>query len=69
MEVIIIENGSRDRTTEIAGDYAARYPFIRVIHSAKGKGVAVKVGMLAERGRYCYQCSLDGCRIGRSAIR
>ena len=59
MEVIVVENGSRDRTTEIAEDYAARYPFIRVMHSAKGKGVAVKAGMLAGQGRYLFICDSD----------
>jgi dolichyl-phosphate beta-glucosyltransferase len=59
MEVIVVENGSRDRTTEIAEAYAARYPFIRVMHSPKGKGAAVRVGMMAGRGRYLFICDSD----------
>jgi dolichyl-phosphate beta-glucosyltransferase len=59
MEVIVVENGSRDRTTEIADSYAARYPFVRVMHSEKGKGVAVKAGMMAGRGRYLFICDSD----------
>lgn len=59
MDVIIVENGSSDRTTEIAEAYAARYPFIQVLHSAKGKGAAVKVGMMAGRGRYLFMCDSD----------
>jgi dolichyl-phosphate beta-glucosyltransferase len=59
MDVIIVENGSRDRTTEIAESYAARYPFIRVLHSEKGKGAAVKAGMMAGRGRYLFICDSD----------
>ncbi len=59
MDVIIVENGSQDRTTEIAEAYAARYPFIRVMHSAKGKGAAVKAGMLAGQGRYLFICDSD----------
>jgi len=59
MDVIIVENGSQDRTTEIAEAYAARYPFIRVMHSPKGKGAAVKAGMLAGRGRYLFICDSD----------
>ncbi|MFN4193278.1 MAG: glycosyltransferase [Tabrizicola sp.] len=31
-EVIVINDRSRDRTGEIADDFAARYPFLRVIH-------------------------------------
>lgn len=59
VEVLIVENGSRDRTTEIAEAYAARYPFIRVLHSTKGKGAAVRAGMLAGQGRYLFMCDSD----------
>jgi dolichyl-phosphate beta-glucosyltransferase len=58
-EVLIVENGSRDRTTEVAEGYAARYPSIHVLHSEKGKGAAVRVGMLAGRGRYLFMCDSD----------
>jgi dolichyl-phosphate beta-glucosyltransferase len=59
MEVIVVENGSRDRTTEIAEGFAAEHPYIRVLHSAKGKGAAVRAGMLAGRGRYLFMCDSD----------
>ena len=59
MEVLIVENGSHDRTTEIAEDFAARYPFIRVLHSEKGKGSAVRAGMMAGQGRYLFMCDSD----------
>lgn len=59
MDVIIVENGSQDRTTEVAEAYAARYPFIHVMHSEKGKGAAVRAGMLAGRGRYLFMCDSD----------
>lgn len=59
IDVIIVENGSSDRTTEIAEAYAARYPFIQVLHSEKGKGAAVRVGMMAGRGRYLFMCDSD----------
>lgn len=59
IEVLIVENGSTDRTTEIAEAYAAKYPFIRVLHSAKGKGAAVRVGMMEGRGRYLFICDSD----------
>jgi dolichyl-phosphate beta-glucosyltransferase len=59
IEVLIVENGSRDRTTVIAEEFAARYPFVRVLHSDKGKGVAVKAGMLAGQGRYLFMCDAD----------
>jgi dolichyl-phosphate beta-glucosyltransferase len=59
LDVIVVENGSRDRTTEIAEDYAARYPFVRVLHSEKGKGAAVKAGMMEGWGRYLFICDSD----------
>lgn len=59
MEVLVVENGSHDRTTEIAEAYAAKYPFIRVLHSQKGKGAAVRVGMREGRGRYLFICDSD----------
>ncbi|MBM4456483.1 MAG: glycosyltransferase family 2 protein [Chloroflexi bacterium] len=59
MEVLVVENGSVDRTTEVAERYAARYSFIHVLHSQKGKGAAVKAGMLAGRGRYLFICDSD----------
>lgn len=58
-EVLVVENGSTDRTTEIAEEYAARFPYIRVLHSPQGKGAAVKRGMLAGRGEYLYICDTD----------
>ncbi len=59
IEVLVVENGSRDRTTEIADDFAARYPFMRVLHSEKGKGSAVQAGLMAGRGRYLFMCESD----------
>lgn len=44
-EVIVINDRSRDRTGEIADDFAARHPFLRVIHrpadAAPGKPAAL----------------------------
>lgn len=59
VEVLVVENGSRDRTTAIAEEYEAHYPYIRVLHSEKGKGAAVRAGMLAGRGRYLFMCDSD----------
>ena len=59
MEVLVVENGSRDRTTQIAEGFAADHAFIRVMHSEKGKGAAVRAGMMAGRGRYLFICDSD----------
>jgi dolichyl-phosphate beta-glucosyltransferase len=59
VEVLVVENGSRDRTTEIAEEFAARFSFMYVLHSPKGKGAAVRAGMMAGRGRYLFMCDSD----------
>ncbi|MGE5603178.1 MAG: dolichyl-phosphate beta-glucosyltransferase [Nitrososphaerales archaeon] len=58
-EVLVVENGSRDRTTEVAEAYATKRPYIRVLHSSKGKGAAVRAGMMAGLGRYLFMCDSD----------
>lgn len=61
-EVIIVENGSADRTFEIAKEFADAYSHIRVIQSPdnlRGKGLAVKQGMLAANGEWRFICDAD----------
>ncbi len=61
-EVIIVENGSKDRTYEVAQEYAQKYPYLRVIQSPdnmRGKGLAVKQGMLAAKGEWRFICDAD----------
>lgn len=59
-EVIIVENGSIDQTLEVSEAFAVTHPYVRVIQaSVRGKGLAVKVGMLAARGEYRFICDAD----------
>ena len=58
-EVVIVENGSSDRTLEVAQEYARQHPIVRVIQSGRGKGAAVKRGMLEARGDYRFMCDAD----------
>ncbi len=59
-EVIIVENGSKDRTVEVSEAFAATHPYVRVIQApVRGKGLAVKVGMLEARGDYRFICDAD----------
>lgn len=58
-EVIVVENGSADRTLEIAHDFAKQYANLRVLQSNKGKGAAVQHGILSARGEYRFMCDAD----------
>lgn len=60
IEVILVENGSRDRTYEMGLEYAAKYPWLRVLQEKKpGKGNAVRRGMLEARGKYRMFADVD----------
>jgi dolichyl-phosphate beta-glucosyltransferase len=59
-EVLIVENGSNDRTFEIAQSFAEKRANLRVVRSAKsGKGLAVRLGMLEAKGEYRFMCDAD----------
>ncbi len=60
VEVLVVENGSRDRTLEISQEFAAQTPGFRAIHEVlRGKGLAVKRGMLEACGEYRMMCDAD----------
>jgi len=59
VEIIIVENGSTDATTEVAEGFAREHDNVRVIHSGKGKGKAVQTGVYAGRGEYLFICDSD----------
>ena len=59
-EIIVVENGSTDRTLEIAESFQKQFSFIKVIHEdGRGKGLAVRRGMLAAKGDFCITCDVD----------
>ncbi|KAK8813332.1 hypothetical protein WA158_002924 [Blastocystis sp. Blastoise] len=63
-EIIIVDDGSRDNTKEIGYEYSKEYgvEHVRVLvedHN-RGKGAAVKWGMLRSRGKYCLMADADG---------
>lgn len=59
-EVLVVENGSSDDTLAIARSFAARHPNLRVLQvETRGKGLAVRAGMLAAQGQYRFMCDAD----------
>jgi len=59
-EVLVVENNSTDHTLAIAQAFSAQHPQVRVLQNAqRGKGRAVKQGMLAARGEYRFMCDAD----------
>jgi dolichyl-phosphate beta-glucosyltransferase len=59
-EVLVVENGSQDQTLQIAQEFAALHPgFIVISETTRGKGRAVKKGMLAARGKFRFMCDAD----------
>ncbi|GAP12360.1 glycosyltransferase [Longilinea arvoryzae] len=59
-EIVVVENGSSDRTLATAQEYARRIPYLRVLSvEQRGKGLAVKTGMLAARGTYRFFADAD----------
>ena len=59
-EVIVVENGSSDRTLELANEFAKNHSTLIVIHEeGRGKGNAVQRGMLSAHGEYRFICDAD----------
>ncbi len=59
-EVVVVENGSTDRTLEVVGDLSQTFPTLRVLHEeSAGKGWAVRRGMLETTGEYRFIADAD----------
>jgi glycosyltransferase involved in cell wall biosynthesis len=59
-EVLVVENGSQDRTLEIAREFGQRFPYLKALHvNGRGKGLAVRYGMLQASGAYRFICDAD----------
>ena len=59
-EIIVVENGSEDCTAAVVDNYASSNENIHLINvPERGKGIAVRTGMLAANGEYRFMCDAD----------
>lgn len=60
-EVIIVHDGSPDRTGEVADELARRHPRVRVIHHERnlGYGAALKTGFTSAKNEYIFYTDGD----------
>lgn len=58
-EILVVDDGSTDRTVEVASDNAP--PGCRVLRlvTNRGKGAAIRTGVLASRGDHVLLCDAD----------
>lgn len=59
-EVIVVDDGSVDKTVEVVEEYIKVNPEVKLIKSDhRGKGYSVRVGVSATMGKYVYMADAD----------
>jgi glycosyltransferase involved in cell wall biosynthesis len=59
-EVLVVENGSRDHTLEVAQKFTKQFPNLHVLHEdLAGKGRAIQRGILDANGDYRFIADAD----------
>lgn len=59
-EVLVVDNGSSDQTVAVVKAFAQDHEYVQLIQlPERGKGRAVKAGMLAATGEYRFICDAD----------
>jgi dolichyl-phosphate beta-glucosyltransferase len=59
-EIVVVENGSTDRTYAIAQEFGRKNGNVRVIQNDwRGKGLAIQRGVQEARGEYVFMCDAD----------
>jgi glycosyltransferase involved in cell wall biosynthesis len=61
LEILIVDDGSKDGTLQVAEKWAGEWPSVRVISNGdnRGKGYSVRHGMLEARGRIALFTDAD----------
>jgi len=60
-EILVVDDGSKDQTCKVVEEHAARIPHLRLVRQLpnKGKGAAVRLGMLSAKGQIRVMCDAD----------
>jgi len=59
-EVVVVENGSTDRTLEVAQNFSLKFTNLRILHEdLPGKGRAIRRGVLGSSGMYRFIADAD----------
>jgi dolichyl-phosphate beta-glucosyltransferase len=61
-EIVVVDDGSKDRTCDVVLEHAQRMPNLRLVRQIpnRGKGAAVRRGMLEAHGQIRVMCDADG---------
>ncbi len=60
VEVLVVENGSVDETAQVVRAYLSVHKYVRLLQEpGRGKGLAVRRGMLAAQGEFRFMCDAD----------